>query len=259
MALLEACLTKNVRLVDYECITQGGKKNGKRLIAFGSWAGRAGMIDALRGFGERFLSQGFSTPFLNMGSSYMYSSFEEARRAVLNVGEAIRRHGLPQELGPFVVVFTSNGKASRGAQEIFELLPHQWVSPSELKDLPADTTHLFGCVVNAEDMVVNTQGTPFDRQEYYTHGASRYTSTFHEQVYLRIPHTHTLTHGSTHARTPARAHASMHARTHTRTLDGRIELVDRWLYGCHLLAIIHLYSLTHTHTMSRWRHTRQHW
>jgi len=133
MPLLDACLQRRVRLVDYECITQGGKPNGKRLIAFGSWAGKAGMINALRGLGERLLGQGFSTPFLNIGSSYMYGSFEDARRAVLQLGDAIRSRGLPEELAPFVFVFTSNGKASRGAQEVFELLPHQVCKPqSEL-------------------------------------------------------------------------------------------------------------------------------
>ena len=91
MPLLQACLDKKVRLVDYECITAGGKVNGKRLIAFGAWAGRAGMINGLRGLGERLLAQGYSTPFLNMASSYMYSSFEEARRGVLQVGESLRK------------------------------------------------------------------------------------------------------------------------------------------------------------------------
>jgi alpha-aminoadipic semialdehyde synthase len=83
------------------------------------------MINALRGLGERFLAQGFSTPFLNIGSAYMYGTYEDARSAILKLGEAIRTRGLPEELAPLVFVFTSNGKASKGAQEVFELLPHQ--------------------------------------------------------------------------------------------------------------------------------------
>ena len=182
MPLLQACLDKKVRLVDYECITAGGKVNGKRLIAFGAWAGRAGMINGLRGLGERLLAQGYSTPFLNMASSYMYSSFEEARRGVLQVGESLRKHGLPPDLAPLVVVFTSNGKASRGAQEVFELLPHQWVHPSELATLPPDRGHLFGCVVEAQDYITHRQGAPFDRQDYYAHGATMYESTFRSNI-----------------------------------------------------------------------------
>ena len=32
MPLLDALLEKNVRLIDYECITEGGKRGGKRLV-----------------------------------------------------------------------------------------------------------------------------------------------------------------------------------------------------------------------------------
>ena len=42
-------LSKNISLYDYERIV--GDK-GERLVAFGEYAGRAGMIDFLRGLGE---------------------------------------------------------------------------------------------------------------------------------------------------------------------------------------------------------------
>lgn len=91
-------------------------------------------------------------------------------------------NGIHPDLAPFVVVFTSNGKASQGAQEVFSLLPHQWVHPSQLKDLPADTGHVFGCVVNVEDTAEHLSGEAFNREEYYTHGATRYTSNFHTTI-----------------------------------------------------------------------------
>lgn len=89
MPLLDAINTHRARLIDYECITevrggarhglqrctnlrvQGGKRGGKRLVAFGRFAGLAGSIDFIRGLGERFLSLGYSTPLLAMGSTYM--------------------------------------------------------------------------------------------------------------------------------------------------------------------------------------------
>ncbi len=107
MPLLDALLEKNIRMVDYESITEGGLRNSKRLVAFGRFAGTqclknacvadcvriccifagiAGMIDFLRGLGERFLSLGYSTPFLEIGSTYMYSDLEAARDAVRYVG-----------------------------------------------------------------------------------------------------------------------------------------------------------------------------
>lgn len=63
-------------LIDYECITENGERGGKRLVSFGSLCGSAGMINTFRGLGERFLSLGYSTPFLNISSSYMYPNLK---------------------------------------------------------------------------------------------------------------------------------------------------------------------------------------
>ena len=35
MGLLDSILAKNIRLIDYECITERGERNGRRLVAFG--------------------------------------------------------------------------------------------------------------------------------------------------------------------------------------------------------------------------------
>ena len=35
MDLLDSILAKKIRLIDYECITESGERNGRRLVAFG--------------------------------------------------------------------------------------------------------------------------------------------------------------------------------------------------------------------------------
>lgn len=47
--------------MDYELMTD---EKGRRLVAFGKFAGNAGMIDILHGMGHRFLGLGYSTPFM---------------------------------------------------------------------------------------------------------------------------------------------------------------------------------------------------
>jgi hypothetical protein len=42
MPLLDEILKKNIKLVDYECITADGQRGSPRLVAFGEHAGRAG-------------------------------------------------------------------------------------------------------------------------------------------------------------------------------------------------------------------------
>ena len=48
MAALDSILEKNIRLIDYEEIQD---EKDQRLIAFGKYAGIAGAVDFLKGFG----------------------------------------------------------------------------------------------------------------------------------------------------------------------------------------------------------------
>ena len=95
MELLDALLEKNIRLFDYETITTGGSRNSPRLVAFGGFAGRAGMVSALRGLGERMLCLATQLS-LNVGSAYMYPSLIDAKHAVRAIGDRIQNSGLPR-------------------------------------------------------------------------------------------------------------------------------------------------------------------
>lgn len=191
MPLLDAALEKKVRLVDYECITEDGARGSKRLVAFGAFAGYAGAIDFLRGLGERFLALGFSTPLLHIGSAFMYPSLDEAKRAVSLAGEAIRKQGLPKALCPFTAVFTGSGNVSRGALEIFSLLPHEMVEPSELAGLckradadqltREDCHKLYFSIATAEHMVRKRDGGTFSKANYYAE-PENYESIFQDSV-----------------------------------------------------------------------------
>ena len=61
MPMLDAILDKNIRLLDYEKLTDD---NGQRLVAFGKYAGVAGMVNILHGLGLRLLALGHHTPFM---------------------------------------------------------------------------------------------------------------------------------------------------------------------------------------------------
>jgi len=140
MPLLDTLLQKNIRCIDYECITEGGVWKGKRLVAFGRYAGIAGMVDFFRGLGARALALGYSTSLLNIGSSYMYRDVEAAMAAVSGAGASIAKYGLPAELSPLVLTFTGRGNVSKGAQEIAKLLPHRMVTPEEVPGIIANAT-----------------------------------------------------------------------------------------------------------------------
>lgn len=59
--MLRGYINKGSSLVDYELLTDD---KGRRLVAFGKFAGYAGMINCLHGLGLQFLKRGFRTPLL---------------------------------------------------------------------------------------------------------------------------------------------------------------------------------------------------
>lgn len=56
-----------------------------------------------------YLGLGYSTPFLSLGGSHMYSSLAAAKAAVISVGEEIATLGLPSGICPLVFIFTGSG------------------------------------------------------------------------------------------------------------------------------------------------------
>ncbi|KAK1280738.1 Alpha-aminoadipic semialdehyde synthase [Acorus gramineus] len=191
MLLLDKVLAERVSLYDYELIVGD---DGKRMLAFGKFAGRAGIVDFLCGLGKRYLNLGFSTPFLSLGPSYTYSSLAAAKAAVIAVGEEIATFGLPSGISPIAFVFTGSGNVSQGAQEIFKLLPHAFVEPHNLPSLfkdgvvsqPSRTSRrvfqVYGCIVTCKDMVEpKDPQKEFDQTDYYAH-PEHYKPVFHEKI-----------------------------------------------------------------------------
>lgn len=52
---------QNIRLLDYEKMCDD---HGQRVVAFGKYAGVAGMVNILHGLGLRLLALGHHTPFM---------------------------------------------------------------------------------------------------------------------------------------------------------------------------------------------------
>lgn len=129
MSMLQKMLEMECTLIDYEKVTDG---HNRRLILFGEFAGYAGMIDSMWTLGQRLLWEGIPTPFAELKQANKYPSLQAARQAVREIGEKIRRDGLPDEICPFVCGFTGSGHVSHGAQEIYDLLQPAVVEPENL-------------------------------------------------------------------------------------------------------------------------------
>ena len=179
MPALQRLLDLGCTLIDYERIEND---QGQRLVFFGDYAGLAGMIDTLWALGLRLQHEGVDSPFSRLRQAHDYNDLEHAKREIAAVGEDIRRHGLPRAIQPLVCGFAGYGRVSQGAQEIYDLLPVEDVSPEELPSItPADKT-CYKVVFHEEHIVERVDSsTPFDLQEYYKR-PERYASRFFPYV-----------------------------------------------------------------------------
>jgi saccharopine dehydrogenase (NAD+, L-lysine-forming) len=185
MPMLKKMMDLKCNLIDYERVMN--EKN-QRLIFFGRYAGLAGMVETLHAFGQKLKLRGYDTPLEKIKQPYEYSSLEQAKKEIEAISEEINDHGLPGELCPYVVGFAGYGHVSRGAQEIFNLLPHKVISARILNEMvesfSPDNFNFYKIVFNEEDMVrPKDRNQPFDLQDYYHH-PEKYESQF--ETYL--PH-----------------------------------------------------------------------
>jgi alpha-aminoadipic semialdehyde synthase len=169
MPLLDKLMELGVRVIDYEYIQEAAPPRN-RLIAFGRFAGIGGVIDYFRGLGLYLLKRNISSPFLYMGSSYMYPDITHAKEAVKTMGAMIATEGLPASLTPMVFGVAGSGRVGQGAWEILQLLPHTVIPPERLSDPEVYTNasnQVFITMFTEEHMAERTDGGVFNLQEYY--------------------------------------------------------------------------------------------
>uniref|UniRef100_A0A914VUB3 Saccharopine dehydrogenase (NAD(+), L-glutamate-forming) n=1 Tax=Plectus sambesii TaxID=2011161 RepID=A0A914VUB3_9BILA len=180
MPLLDAVLHRKIRLIDYEKMVNS---KGKRIVMFGKWAGFTGIISLFHGLGLRLLALGHNTPFLHIGLAHNYSNSHMAINAVRDAGYEIALNKMPHSVGPLVFIFTGSGNVSRGAQEVFRHLPHEYVDVSMLPKIAmqGELNKVYGCVVSRADHIVHKAGSVYDPEEFEQH-PERYVSKFATEI-----------------------------------------------------------------------------
>nr|XP_056702670.1 alpha-aminoadipic semialdehyde synthase, mitochondrial [Euleptes europaea] len=180
MSLLDEILRKDIRLIDYEKMVD---HKGVRVVAFGKWAGVAGMINILHGMGLRFLALGHHTPFMHIGMAHNYRNSSQAVQAVRDCGYEISLGLIPKSVGPITFVFTGTGNVSKGAQEMFNALPCEFVEPHELKEVSrtGDIRKVYGTVLSRHHHLVRKSDGVYDPVEYDKH-PELYTSNFNTDI-----------------------------------------------------------------------------
>lgn len=108
--LLQAVLEKNIRLADYEVLTNA---KGQRVIAFGRFAGIAGAHNGLMTYGER-------TKAYELPQMVKFKDFAEAKAYYKTL-----------KFPAMKVVLTGGGRVANGAAEVLEHAGIKRVSPQD--------------------------------------------------------------------------------------------------------------------------------
>ena len=188
MPMLRRMMELKCHLIDYEKVTD---RQGRRLIVFGWHAGAAGMIESLWAFGQRLDWEETPNPFHDIKHAYQYADFKEAENHLAQIGKRIESDGVPMGNNPLIVGFAGYGNASRGAQDVFDYLPHIDIEPAHLQKLvkngPTNSKVLYKVVFKEEHIVKPISPKQrFELHDYYEH-PEKYRSRFDDYLpYIAI-------------------------------------------------------------------------
>ena len=153
--LLQTALQKNIRLIDWETLTDD--KN-KRLIAFGRWAGIVGAYHAVRMIGLK--KQTFK--IRQMSECH---NFAEAQQEFSKI-----------KFPPLKIVLTGTGRVSKGAAFLLDLVGIKKVSPYNF--CYNEFNEIVYTQLGSGDMYHREGFEKFDSGDYHSH-PELYRSTFY--------------------------------------------------------------------------------
>lgn len=183
MAMLQKMMELSNNLIDYETITN---QHDRRMIFFGRFAGIAGMVNSLWGYGKKLEAEGIKNPFRKIKKSYQYDNLEAMKNEIMQIGRDISENGFPPEALPLVCGIAGYGHVSKGAQEILKLLPIIEIEPDQLFELQQNgfhsENHIYVVIFKEEDMVIaKNRNKEFLLQDYYDN-PEKYESKFYNYL-----------------------------------------------------------------------------
>lgn len=144
--MLQTILQKNIKLVDYECLKD---KNGKRIIAFGRWAGIVGAYHALRMIG-------FRTSRFRLRQMIDCLNFAEAQKELEKL-----------DLPPLKIVLTGTGRVAEGAAFMLDVAGIKKVTPHSF--CYAEFNEPVYTQLTSADMYYKDGQETFDSAYYHAH------------------------------------------------------------------------------------------
>lgn len=145
LKLLQAILDKNIDLIDYEALEDS---DGKRIVAFGYWAGIVGSYNALWMTQRRLFNK-------TMPRLFEFNHYEEAK-------DELTRY----QYGNLKIVLTGTGRVAKGAVQVMEDAHITRVTPEEF--LTKEYKTAIYTQLNSEDMFIpKFKHINYSREEFH--------------------------------------------------------------------------------------------
>jgi saccharopine dehydrogenase (NAD+, L-lysine forming) len=152
--LLQTALEKKITLIDYECLTDS---NGKRVIAFGRFAGIVGAYNGLLNYGKKF-------NLFELKRAYQCFDYTEIRQELTKV-----------KLPPIKIILTGGGRVGSGAMEVLDACGIKKVSPDDFIQLKFEAP--VYTQLNSRDYHKRKDNSEWNNDEFHAH-PELYESTF---------------------------------------------------------------------------------
>jgi saccharopine dehydrogenase (NAD+, L-lysine-forming) len=152
--LLQEIIRKNIRLIDYECLTDN---IGRRILGFGKYAGIVGAYNALIAFGKRNGSFDLKPAHQCSGIAEMHSELKKVR------------------LGNERIIVSGGGKVAHGVRETLTAAGIAEVSVPDF--LTKEFAHPIWCNADILDYH-ELNGNPPESVEAFIRDSAAYTNTF---------------------------------------------------------------------------------
>lgn len=142
--LMRELLDKKIRMVDYETLTD---QSGKRIIAFGRWAGIVGAYNGVLTYGNRY-------NLFHLRPAHECFDLEDLKTEYSKV-----------KLPAIKIAITGGGRVAKGSIEVMHGMGIRKVSPAEY--LTKEFDYPVFTQLNTRDYHVRKEGGEFSRHEFY--------------------------------------------------------------------------------------------
>ena len=137
-------LQKKIKLIDYECLTD---THGKRVIAFGRFAGIVGTYNGLLGYGTK------------------YNLYSVQRAFECNNYLELKKEYKKIVMPPVKIILTGHGSVGHGAKEVLEGVGFKEVTTNDFLDI--EFKEPVFVQLHSRDYFKRYDGGDFDREEFH--------------------------------------------------------------------------------------------